>query len=79
MNMFGQVSSNDHQMSVARGVRPMSSIQRGGGRSYVSYLGGGDTHVSMQWLYRSGTVNSKSFVGKVLLRIKWKFELINAL
>ena len=29
--------------------------------------------------YRSGTVNSKSFVGKVLLRIKWKFELTNAL
>ena len=29
--------------------------------------------------YRSGTVNSKSFVGKVLLRIKWKFELIYAL
>ena len=26
-------------------------------------------------VYRSGTVNSKSFVGKVLLRIKWKFEL----
>ena len=26
-------------------------------------------------LYRSGTVNSKSFVGKVLLRVKWKFEL----
>ena len=26
-------------------------------------------------LYRSGTVNSKSFVGKVLLRIKRKFEL----
>ena len=25
--------------------------------------------------YRSGTVNSKSFVGKVFLRIKWKFEL----
>ena len=25
--------------------------------------------------YRSGTVNSKSLVGKVLLRIKWKFEL----
>ena len=25
--------------------------------------------------YRSDTVNSKSFVGKVLLRIKWKFEL----
>ena len=25
--------------------------------------------------YRSGTVNSKSFVSKVLLRIKWKFKL----
>ena len=25
--------------------------------------------------YRLGTVNSKSFVGKVLLRIKWKIEL----
>ena len=25
--------------------------------------------------YGSGMVNSKSFVGKVLLRIKWKFEL----
>ena len=25
--------------------------------------------------YRSGTVNSKSFVSKVLLRIQWKFEL----
>ena len=24
--------------------------------------------------YRSGTVNSKSFVGKVSLRIEWKFE-----
>ena len=27
------------------------------------------------FIYRSGTVNSKSFVGKVLLRIKRKFEL----
>ena len=26
-------------------------------------------------MYRSGTVNSKSFVGKGLLQIKWKFEL----
>ena len=26
-------------------------------------------------IYRSEMVNSKSFVGKVLLRIKWKFEL----
>ena len=25
--------------------------------------------------YRSGTVNSKSFISKVLLRIKWKFKL----
>ena len=25
--------------------------------------------------YRPGTVNSKSFIGKVLLLIKWKFEL----
>ena len=29
--------------------------------------------------YRSGTVNSKSFLGKVLLRIEWKFELNYAL
>ena len=27
------------------------------------------------FIYRSGTVYSKSFVSKVLLRIKWKFEL----
>ena len=26
-------------------------------------------------MYRSGTVNSKSFAGKDLLRIKWNFEL----
>ena len=25
--------------------------------------------------YRSGMVNLKSFISKVLLRIKWKFEL----
>ena len=31
------------------------------------------------FLYRSGTVNSKSFVGKVFLRIKRKFELTYAL
>ena len=29
--------------------------------------------------YRSGTVNSKSFVGKVLLQIKWRFQLTYAL
>ena len=28
-----------------------------------------------EMIYRSGMVNSKSFVGKVLLRIKRKFEL----
>ena len=28
-----------------------------------------------QWHYRLGTVNSKSFVSKILLQIKWKFEL----
>ena len=32
-----------------------------------------------QYGYRSGTVNSKSFVGKVLLRIKQKFKLNYAL
>ena len=35
------------------------------------------THFTLY--YRSGTVNSKSFVGKVLLRTKWKFELTYAL
>ena len=29
----------------------------------------------LAYYYRSGTINSKSFVSKVLLRIKWKFEL----
>ena len=33
------------------------------------------TRNSSFYMYRSGTVNSKSFVGKVLLRIKRKFEL----
>ena len=41
----------------------------------------GRTTMGLLWraYYRSGTVNSKSFVGKVLLRIKWKFELTYAL
>ena len=30
---------------------------------------------TFQKLYRSDTVNSKFFVGKILLRIAWKFEL----
>ena len=29
----------------------------------------------LELYYRLGTVNSKSFVRKVLLRIKWKLEL----
>ena len=32
-------------------------------------------HYNYDIIYRSDTVNSKSFVGKVLLRIKWKSEL----
>ena len=32
-------------------------------------------NLQTQLKYRSGPVNSKSFVGKVLLRIKRKFEL----
>ena len=31
--------------------------------------------IVLKYVYRLGTVNSKSFVSKVLLRIKWKFEL----
>ena len=31
--------------------------------------------VMVKLKYRSGTVNSKSFVGKVLLRIKWKCQI----
>ena len=58
---------------------------------YVSWLCSSEIDrlctITMPWyrwiisnlLYRSGTVNSKSFVGKVLLRIKWKFELTYAL
>ena len=32
-------------------------------------------HLEPNLNYMSGTVNSKSFVSKVLLRIKWNFEL----
>ena len=34
-----------------------------------------DSHSKHSFCYRSGTVNSKSFISKVLLRIKWKFKL----
>ena len=37
-------------------------------------MGGLFEHVTPD-LYRLGTVNLKSSVSKVLLRIKWKFEL----
>ena len=51
--------------------------QGGGGHAWQGpWVVGGIKYVLM---YRSGTVNSKSFVGKVLLRIKWKFELTYAL
>ena len=38
---------------------------------------GAERHIpnGIMFMYRSGTVNSKSFVSKVLLRIKWKFKL----
>ena len=36
-------------------------------------------HIKVKVKYRSGTVNSKSFVGKVLFQIKRKFELNYAL
>ena len=32
-------------------------------------------YLSRECRYRLGTINSKSFVSKVLLRIKWKFKL----
>ena len=41
---------------------------------FCTFTGGGGCR-----LYRSGTVNSKSLVSKVLLRIKQKFELTYAL
>ena len=66
-------------VSVQRGLCLAGSLSR---RWWVSVQGGA---VSVRktppyakeysCLYRLGTVNSKSFVGKVLLRIKWKFKL----
>ena len=40
-----------------------------------AFLSGIFKHTDFKKSYRSGTVNSKSFISKVLLRIKWKFEL----
>ena len=41
----------------------------------VMFTSSGSRVENITHKYRSGTVNSKSFVGKVLLRIKWKYEL----
>ena len=46
---------------------------------YTTTIGPWNMYDVMNADYRSGTVNSKSFVGKVLLWIKWKFELNNTL
>ena len=46
---------------------------------YVKDVKDGKRTYTLYVHYRSGTVNSKSFVGKVLLQIKWKFELTYAL
>ena len=54
-------------------VKFRSQIKRS--NIHTSLSRNGD-HIDRRKYYRSGTVNSKSFVGKVLLRIKWKFELI---
>ena len=54
----------------ARAIDPSIS-DTGWGRTNFMFLG--------LFLYKSGMVNSKSFVGKILLRIKQKFELTYAL
>ena len=46
---------------------------------WVDEINQDSSEVNMYSSYRSGTVNSKSFVGKVLLQIKRKFELTYAL
>ena len=44
--------------------------------TYIVQISSTYTKISLLFSdYRSGTVNSKSFVGKVFLRIKLKFEL----
>ena len=50
-------------------VRPTYKVFLSGPPSFPQEQTKGNTN------YRSGTVNSKSFVSKVLFRIKWKFEL----
>ena len=41
----------------------------------ISVFKNGTERSILQTLYRSDTVNSKSFIGKVSLRNKWKYEL----
>ena len=50
-------------------------IKRAKRRYVYASLYGSSNSFSFGCKYRSGTVNSKSFVSMVLLRIKWKFEL----
>ena len=64
--------------SVSGGLCPGGSLS--GRPPATVWLRAGGTHpTGMHSCYRSGTVNSKSFIGKVLLRIKQKFELNYAL
>ena len=42
---------------------------------YIELTQSNNVFCSQEERYRSGMVNSKSFVGKYLLRIKWNFEL----
>ena len=61
-------------LSLAAAVRDndVCSFSRNGTISATVVVNSGCSQTNR---YRSGTVNSKSFVGKVLLRIKRKFEL----
>ena len=61
VNKFEQVSSDDHQMSVA-GVRSPGLMFAGGNNSMIYR----DRNLTVQHknCYSTGTVNSKSFVGK---------------
>ena len=55
----------------------MYVVARGACMGYdeIRSMSGRYTSYWNAFLYRLGTVNLKSFISKVLLRIKWKFEL----
>ena len=55
--------------------RGLQSIDGAGGHGCQPITLGNILSRKSAWNYRSGTVNSKSFVGKDFLRIKWKCEL----